>query len=101
MFAGINMFLARLRLIARVVRAVTIIITLKGVEEINTEKMTTKHPEEHFFTRAVRKRQQTFEWLLDFDWLFRSYDYLILTFYWFISVSGLKCISARQMLHFI
>ena len=36
-------------------------------------------------TSAVRKRQQTLKWLLDFDWLLRSYDYLILIFYWFIS----------------
>ena len=37
-----------------------------------------------FFTSAVRKRQQTLKWLFDFDWLLRSYDYLILIFYWFI-----------------
>ena len=48
--------------------------------------MTTKHSEEYFFfTSAVRKGQQTLKWLLNFDWLHRSYDYLILTFYWFIS----------------
>ena len=34
---------------------------------------------------AVRKHQQTLKWLLDFDWLLRSYDDLILIFYWFIS----------------
>ena len=70
MFAGINMFWARLRLIlARAVRrgfkwaliraqnifmpkninSITIIITLEGIERINTEKMTTKHSEEYFF----------------------------------------------------
>ena len=59
MFAGINMFWARLRLI--LARAAI------------------------FFTSAVKKRQQTLKWLLDFDWLLRSYDYLILIFYWFIS----------------
>ena len=37
--------------------------------------MTTKHSEEYFL-----------KWLLNFDWLLRSYDYLILIFYWFISV---------------
>ena len=48
MFAGINMFWARLRLIlARAV--ITIIITLEGIEKINTEKMTTKDSEEYFF----------------------------------------------------
>ena len=60
--------------------------TLEGIEEIKTEKkMTTKHSKNIFFTNAVRKRQQTLTWLLDFDWLLRSYDYLILIFYWFIS----------------
>ena len=67
MFAGINMFWARLRLIlARAVRrglkwalrraqnifmpkninSITIIITLEGIERINTEKMTTKLSEQ-------------------------------------------------------
>ena len=63
----------------------TIIITLEGIERINTEKMATKRSEEYFFTSDVRKRQQTLKWLLDIDWLLRSYDYLILTFHWFIS----------------
>ena len=60
--------------------SITIIITLEGIEERNTAKMTTKHSEEYFFTSAVRKCQRTLKWLLDFDWLLRSYDYLILTF---------------------
>ena len=47
--------------------------------------MRTKHSEEYFFTSSMRKRQQTLKWLLDFDWLLRSCDYLILVFYWFIS----------------
>ena len=83
MYAGINMFWAQLRLIlAQAVRrglkwalrraqnifmpfmpkninSITIIITLEGIEKINTEKMTTKQSEEYFFTSAVRKRQQT------------------------------------------
>ena len=66
------------------INSITIIITLEDIEKINTEKMTTKHSEECFFF-AVSKRQQTLKWLLEFDWLLRSYDYLILTFYWFIS----------------
>ena len=57
--------------------------------------MTTKHSEEYFFTSAVRKRQQILKWLLDFDWLLRSYDYLILIFYWFISAREMRH-SARQ-----
>ena len=82
MFAGINMFWARLRLIlARA--AITINITLESTEKTKTEKNDNKTI--FFFTSAVRKRQQILKWLLDFDWLLRSYDYLILIFYWFIS----------------
>ena len=78
MFAGINMFWARLRLIlARAVRrglkwalrraqnifmpkninSITIIITLEGIERINTEKMTTKLSEQ--------SRTQVFTSLMD------------------------------------
>ena len=51
------------------INSITIIITLENI----------------FFTSAVRKHQQTLKCLLDFDWLLRLYNYLILTFYWFIS----------------
>ena len=47
--------------------------------------MITKHNEKYVFSPALRKLQQTLKRLLDFAWLHRSYDYLILTFYWFIS----------------
>ena len=78
MFAGINMFWARLRLIlARAVRrglkwalrraqnifmpkninSITIIITLEGIERIDTEKMTTKLSEQ--------SRTQVFTSLMD------------------------------------
>ena len=67
------------------INSITIIITLEGIERINTEKMTTKRSKEYFFTSDARKRKQTLKWLLDFDWLLTSYDYLILTFHWFIS----------------
>ena len=70
------------------INSITINITLEGIKKIKTEKMTTKHTLKNiFFTSAVRKRQQTLKWLLDFDWLLRSYDYLILIFYWFVSAS--------------
>ena len=74
MFAGINMFWALLRLIlARAAR-------LDGIEKIKTEKNDNKTLcRIFFFTSAVRKRQQTLKWHLDFDWLLRSYDYLILS----------------------
>ena len=68
------------------INCITINITLEGNEKIKPEKMTTKQSEEYFlFTDAVRKRQRTLKWLLDLDWLFTSYNYLILTFHWFIS----------------
>ena len=53
------------------INSITISIIVEGIEEINTENLTS----------ALRKRQQTLKWLLDFDWLLRSCDYLILTFY--------------------
>ena len=62
-----------------------IIITLEGIEEINTEKMTTKHSEEYFSHQRCEKTSANLKWFLDFDWLLRSYEYLILIFYWFIS----------------
>ena len=58
MFAGINMFWARLRLIlARA--AITINITLEGIEKIKTVKMTTEQSEQS------REHSQV-EWLLFF-----------------------------------
>jgi len=69
MFAGIN--------------SITINITLEGTEKIKTEKNDNKTLLRIFF--LLSKRQQTLKLLLEFDWLLRSYDYLILTFYWFIS----------------
>ena len=66
------------------INSITIIITLEGIEKINIEKMTTKHTLKNILF-TMSKRQQTLKWLLEFDWLLRSYDYLILAFYWFIS----------------
>ena len=67
MFAGINMFWALLRLIwlkwalrrarniflPKNINTIIIIITLEGIEKINTEKMTTKHSGEKFFWPAL------------------------------------------------
>ena len=71
----------------------TISITLEGIEETSTEKMTTKHSEYFFFISAARKRQQTLKWLLDFDWLLKLFDSLLVYF------GGLKYILARKMRH--
>ena len=51
------------------------------------KKMTTNHSEEYLFHQRREKTSTDFETAFDFDWLLRSYDYLILTFYWFISAS--------------
>ena len=68
------------------INSITINITLEGTEKIKTEKKWQQNSLKNiFFTSALRKRQQTLKWLLDFEWLLRSYDYLILIFYWFIS----------------
>ena len=40
---------------------IIIIITLEGIEEINTEKMTTKHCEEYFFHQHCEKTSTNFE----------------------------------------
>ena len=58
------------------VNTIIIIITLEDIEEINTEKMTTKQYEEYFFHQPCEKTSTNFE---------MAYDYLIFTFYWFIS----------------
>ena len=63
------------------INSITIIITLEGIERINTEKVT-KRSEEYFFHQRCEETSTNF---LDFDWLLTSYDYLILTFHWFIS----------------
>ena len=60
MFAGINMFWARLRLIlARA--AITIIITLEGTEKIKTEKNDNKTLRRIFFHQRCEKTSANFE----------------------------------------
>ena len=39
---------------------IIIIITLEGIEEINTEKMTTKHSEEYFLHQRCEKTSTNF-----------------------------------------
>ena len=40
--------------------SITVIITLEGIEEINPEKMTTKHPEEDFLYQRCEKTSANF-----------------------------------------
>ena len=37
------------------IKSIAIIITLGGIEKINTEKMTTKQSEEYFFHQRCQK----------------------------------------------
>ena len=70
------------------INSITIIINLEGIEEINTDKMTAKHFKEYFFHQRCEKTSTNLE--MAFYWLLRSYDYLILTFYYclFIVISA-------------
>ena len=43
------------------INSITIIITLEGIEEIITEKMTTKHSEEYFIPQRCKKTSTYFE----------------------------------------
>ena len=98
MFAGINMFSARLRLIlARAV--ITIIITSEGIERINTEKMTTKRSEKYFFYQQCKETSTNFEMSSRF-WLAAYIVRLFDSHFSLVHFSGLKYILARQILHF-
>ena len=69
------------------INSITIIITLEGIEKIDTEKMTTKQSEEYFFHQRYEKTSTNAVMASRFYWLLTSYeyDYLILSFHWFIS----------------
>ena len=71
------------------INCINVIITLDGTEKIKTErkkeKRTRRQSEEYFFLQSCKKTLKILQWLLDFDWLLTSCDYLILTFHWFIS----------------
>ena len=43
------------------INSITIIISVEGIEETNTEKMTTKHSEEYFFRQRFEKTSTNFE----------------------------------------
>ena len=43
------------------INSITIIITLEGIERINTEKMTTKRSVEYFFHQRCKKTSTNFE----------------------------------------
>jgi len=81
------------------INSITIIITSEGIEEINTEKMTTKHSEEYFFHPRCEKTSTNFEMASRFKlaaYIVRLFDSHFSTVYF----SELKYILARQILHF-
>ena len=119
MVAGINMFWARLRLIlARAVRrglrwalrraqkifmpkninSITIIITLEGIEKINTEKMTTKRSEEYFFHQWCKETSTNFVMASRF-WLAAYIVRLFDSHFSLVHFSELKYVLARKMRH--
>ena len=107
MFTGINMFLAltqthfslshqarvkmssekgpKIYLCPRTQTLLLLLSLWRALRKETLKKWQQNTPKNIFFTSAVRKCQRTLKWLLNFDWLLRSYDYLILTFYWVIS----------------
>ena len=120
MFAGINMFWARLRLIlarafrrglkwalrraqnifmSKNINSITIIITLEGIEIINTEKMTAKRSEEYFFQQRCKETSKNFEMASQF-WLAAYIVRLFDSHFSLVYFSELKYILARQILHF-
>ena len=120
MFAGINMFWARLRLILawairrglkwvlrgaqnifmpKNINSITIIITLEGIEKINTEKLTTKQSEEYFFHERCWKTSTNTVMASRF-WLAAYFIQLFDSQFSLVYFSGLKYILASQILHF-
>ena len=121
MFVGINMFWARLRLIlAQAIRqglkwdlrraqnifmpknifnSTTIIITLKGIERITTEKITTKQSEEYFLHQGCKETSTNFV-MASWFWLAAYIVRLFDSHFSLVHFSGLKYILARQILHF-
>ena len=115
MFTGINMFLAltqthfslshqarvkmssekgpKIYLCPRTQTLLLLLSLWRALRKETLKKWQQNTPKNIFFTSAVRKCQRTLKWLLNFDWLLGSYDYLILTFYWFISYTfqPIKC----------
>ena len=113
MFAGINMFWARLRLIlARAARRglkwvwvenlweYILLITLwRALRKWKLKKMTTKHSEECFFHQRCEKTSTYFEMASRF-WLAAKIVRLFDSHFLLVYFSGLKYILARQILHF-
>ena len=120
MFVGINMFWARLRLILECairqglkwalrraqnifmpknINSIIIIITLEGIERINTEKMATKRSEEYFFHQRCKEMSTNFVMASQF-WLAACIIQLFDSHFSLGYFSGLKYILARQIFHF-
>ena len=82
------------------INSITIIITLEGIEKINTEKkMTKKRSEEYFFHQRCEERSTNTVMASRF-WLAAYIVRLLDSQFSLIYFSGLKYTFARQILHF-
>ena len=117
MFMGINMFWAQLRFIsapairqglkwalrrtlnifmAKKINCSITVIILEGIEKIKTAKKKKNNNKVVWgiiLSPTLYELQKTLRWLPRFDWQLTSYNYLILTFHWFISAGkfSVKC----------
>ena len=81
------------------INSITIIITLDGIERINTEKMTTKRSEEYFFHQRCKETSRNFVMASRFGlaaYIVRLFD----SHFSLVYFGRLKYILARQILHF-
>ena len=83
------------------INSITIIITLEGIERINTEKVTTKRSEEYFFHQRCKEMSTNFVIASRF-WLAAYLVRLFDSHFLLVHFSGLKYIYilAHQILHF-
>ena len=132
MSVGIKMFRAQLRLILawairwglkwalrgaqnifmpKNINSITIIITLEGIERINTEKMTTKRSEEYFFHQWCKEMSTNFAmasqfWLaayivrlFDSHFSFFRVDICVISCFWVGCLGWLLSNSENKPLH--
>ena len=80
------------------INSITIIITLEGIERINTENMTTKRSEEYFFHQRCKETSRNFVMAFRF-WLAAYIVRLFDSHFSLVHFSELKYILARKMRH--
>ena len=78
---------------------ITIIITVKGIEEIKTQKNDTKQAAEYFFHQSCKKTSTSIVMISTF-WFAAYIARIVDSHYLLAYFNRLKCILARQILHF-